>query len=101
MVSGVAGYEDIIEPVIIIVAHRHSVSIAKVFIQSGPRGYIRESTVPIIVIQRTEGSVCYPGIRAGWPALDEEDVLPAIVIIIDKCAASRGAFNEVELVGVR
>src|SRR5450755_3652198 len=56
-------------------------------------GYIRESSILIVVIERR---IRFPGVMSGpVPGVDQQDVLPPVIVIVEKAGATAHGFRQV------
>jgi hypothetical protein len=86
-----AGDEQIVEAIIVIVAHTYAASPARLQ-QACPLGYIREAAVPVVFeepIAGARGSVgeASPG--------EQKNIEPAVVVKVEKCATTTESFDDV------
>src|SRR5579871_5771297 len=97
MVAAVAGDEEIVEPVVIVIADGNAMCVTEVSVQAGACRYVGERAVVVVVVEGATRSI-FDGVgRVGWTGLEEQDVQKAIVIVVEEGAARRGALHEVVL----
>src|ERR1700758_2229475 len=86
------GDVDVVVAVIVVIADGASHSV-HFDIEAGLAGDIREGSVVIVVI---EGGVGIAGFVAGpVHGVDEENVLPAVVVIVDEAGSAAHGFRKI------
>src|SRR5262249_19033381 len=89
---------EIGETVAVVVAHGNALPISASG-DAGLLGHVRESTVAIVVVKRvTERRI--RGVEVAGAAVDEVEVHPAIVIVVEERAAGAGGLGEIFLCGL-
>ena len=86
-----AGDENVREAVVVVIANGHAHAI-HFDIQPGMRSYISESAVAVVAIEPQRGA---PLLVAGpIHAIDQQNVLPAVAVVIEKGAAGAQSFRQ-------
>ena len=96
-VLAVVGNEEVVVAVVVVVADTAGLAPAGLVLEAGAFGHVCEGAVAIVF---EEAAVRLLAGREAFqaPAVDEEEVLPAVVVIVVKGEAAAGGFKEV-LVG--
>src|ERR1700690_1148911 len=95
VVLPVAGNVEVFPSVVVIVAHADSLSPARGR-QTRPRGYIAEGSVVIVAVKLVAGALS-GGKAFESGSIHEEDVGPAVVVIIKDGDARAGGLDDVFL----
>src|ERR1700676_2056318 len=86
-----AGDENVGKTVVVVIAHgdAHSVHFS---IEAGLAGYVGKSAIAIVVIQAECG--CLPLVARPVHAINKEDGLPAVAVVVEKGAARAERFGK-------
>src|SRR5438552_7139367 len=85
------GDEQVVEAIIVIVAHTYAASPARLQ-QACPLGYIREASVPVVFEEPIAGA---PGNVGEASTGEQKNIEPAIVVEVEKCATTTESFEDV------
>src|SRR5947208_2135158 len=79
-----ASDEDVGEAIVVVIAdgHAHSVELD---IEARAARYVGECAVAIVAVKPKSGTLSF----VAWPvhSVDQKDVLPAVVVVVEECAA--------------
>ena len=96
-VLAVVGDEEIVEAVVVVVADAAGLAPAGFVLEAGAVGDVGEGAVAIVFEEMAAGLLA-GGEAFETPAVDEEEVQPAVVVVVVEGDAAAGGFEEV-LVG--
>src|ERR1700719_3578129 len=84
-------YKNVREAIVVVITDSHSHSV-HFDVQAGGASNIRERSVAIVVVQTQSRFLAL----VAWPihAIHQQDVLPAVVVVIEKCAARAQCFGQ-------
>src|SRR5579863_9031674 len=85
------GNQDVRKSVVVVIAHRHAHSV-HFDIESGVVSYVGESSIAIVVIEPKRRRL--PLVAGPVHAVDQENVLPAIAIVVEKGASRSKGFRK-------
>jgi hypothetical protein len=97
VVTPVAGDEEIIIAIVIVVTYGYALSISQIGIQSAAGGHVGEGAVAVIVKESAAGAVVNAARRIGRAGLDQQYVQKAVVIVVKEGAAGRAEFDIAEV----
>src|SRR5258708_24159607 len=87
-----AGDEEVGETVVIVISHGDAQAV-HLHIQARAPGHVCEGAVAIVVVEAQGGAALF--VARPVHAVDEDDVLPAVVIVIQKRAAGTQRFGQI------
>src|SRR5579863_1052577 len=83
--------QDVGKTVVVVIAHSDAHSV-HLYIETGLVGYVRKSTVAVVVVEPERGCLAL----VVWPvhAVNKENVLPAVAIVVEEGAARTERFGK-------
>ena len=86
-----AGDQDVGKSVVVVVADRHAHAV-HFDVESGARGHVGERAVAVVVIKAQRGAALF--VAGPVRAVDQQNVLPAVAIVVQKGAAGAESFRQ-------
>src|SRR5579862_8888554 len=104
MIAAIAGQEQIVIAIVVVVTNGYSLSIAQIGIQATASGHVGKGSVAVIVVESAMRTFRFWVVDfrfgiIGGAGLNQKDVLKAIVVVIEESAASGTELDVVELTG--
>src|SRR5579872_3234547 len=92
MILADASDQNVGKAVVVVIPNGNAHAI-EFHIESSARRHIGESAVPVVVVEAKRGAILFMAGPIG--AVDQEDVLPTIAIVIQKSAAGPKGFRQI------